>query len=140
MAETKEAAPPLAQAALDRDLDRVRQLVSQGAELEQRTDAGLTPLLIAAATDQYDMALFLVREGADIYAADNMGATAGAYASIRPFPEGTEQRGVQAEFLGILEARGFPMPPPSPAAVRKLRETGQWPPLRAGDVATAGAD
>ncbi|HMQ20643.1 MAG TPA: hypothetical protein PKC77_15930 [Sphingopyxis sp.] len=140
MAETKEAAPPLAQAALDRDLERVRQLVSQGAELEQRTDAGLTPLLISAATDQYDMALFLVREGADIFAADDMGATAGAYAAVRPFPEGTEQGRVQAEFLEVLEARGFPMPPPRPAAVRKLRETGQWPPLRAGEAAPVGAN
>lgn len=133
-AEQKPFAPPLPQAALDKDLPRVRQLIEQGADLEAQTDAGMTALLIAAATDQYQMAEVLVLAGADIYAATPFGHTAGLFAYGRPFPEGTSHREAQLHFLELITERGFPAVPPSPKEVMEMRSLGPWPPLRDGGL------
>lgn len=141
-AEQKPFAPPLPQAALDKDLPRVQQLIQQGADLEAQTDAGMTALLIAAATDQYQMAEVLVQAGADIFATSPLGHTAGRYAYATPFPEGTPHREAQRHFLELLVQRGFPAVPPSPAEVMERRSLGLWPPVRDGGLQpqSAGAN
>jgi len=66
--------PELVKALQSGDLDRVRQLVETGADLEQRDERGSTAIHYAAC-GQYHIAEYLLAKGADIEATDCDGLT-----------------------------------------------------------------
>ena len=66
--------PELVKAVQSGDLDRVRQLVEAGADLEQKDERGSTAIHYAAC-DQYHIAEYLLSKGADIEATDCDGLT-----------------------------------------------------------------
>jgi hypothetical protein len=119
---------PLAASA--KDIKQVERLIAQGADLNARSHNGMTALLIAAATDQYDMAIMLINAGADVFATTKLGHNAGRYATVNPYPEGTPQRQEQLRYLALLEKHGFPMPPPTSTQVVEMRDNGLWPPKK----------
>ena len=66
--------PELVKAVQSGDLDRVRQLVDSGADLDQKDERGSTAIHYAAC-GQYLIAEFLLSRGADIEATDCDGLT-----------------------------------------------------------------
>lgn len=65
----------LLDAAKDGNLDQVKSLIEQGADIEAKTDNGSTPLHWAAASGHTDVANLLLEKGADIEAKDRGGWT-----------------------------------------------------------------
>ncbi|GBR38965.1 hypothetical protein AA101099_1466 [Neoasaia chiangmaiensis NBRC 101099] len=108
-------------------------LVKSGASLEEKYDryAGSTPLLMASATDQWDLVEFFIEYGANIWAYSKFGMNVGDYAEgsrvIPDCPEGQALQRVRA----ILHQRGFPSPAPHPKEVVRLAAEGKWPPAGA---------
>ena len=57
-------------------VDRCRELIDDGADLETRDDKGMTPFLWAAANFRPKILQLLIDRGADAYAQDNAGLSA----------------------------------------------------------------
>ncbi|XP_063960292.1 serine/threonine-protein phosphatase 6 regulatory ankyrin repeat subunit B-like [Lytechinus pictus] len=57
---------PLQMAVMNGHLDKVKSLVSQGANVNQGTAEGWTPLMIAAKTGRVELLTFLIGQGAEI--------------------------------------------------------------------------
>lgn len=70
----------LVEAVAGRDLSKVREIVSAGAELETRDSQGRTALLIATRGDDLEIAKALIAAGADVNAKDNIQDTPFLYA------------------------------------------------------------
>ena len=58
-------ATSLAEAVIDHDAPRVRQLLAQGADPSVEVDKGFTPLMVAALTDDCEVVQALLNGGAD---------------------------------------------------------------------------
>ncbi|XP_019859225.1 PREDICTED: ankyrin repeat domain-containing protein 7-like [Amphimedon queenslandica] len=71
---------PLHAAAYYNRSDAVQWLLSNGADLESRNDAGYTPLMVAAMNGSTQMVTMLLEKGADVAASDRLGGTALGYA------------------------------------------------------------
>jgi uncharacterized protein len=70
-------------AARDGDLEQVRKLIGQGADIDERARNAETALMIAALADEAAVAEFLLAQGADVMARNEGGLTplhAAAYA------------------------------------------------------------
>lgn len=100
--------------------------------LEQRDESGATPFLKAAASGQYVIAEILLDNGADGWAADEFGLTAGHYIKSNPFPPGSAEGDAKVRVADKLRARGFPFPPPPQAEVLGMIAAGRWPPRQGG--------
>lgn len=66
VALVREINPPLIEAAGYNDLDKVRELLQQGAMIDERNERGKTALIIAVELGHYDMAQLLIEKGADV--------------------------------------------------------------------------
>ena len=66
----------LMRAALDGDTERVKDLLHQGAEINQRDDIGRTALMFAVINSHYETMRVLLEYGADVNAKSNKGGTA----------------------------------------------------------------
>ena len=66
----------LNQAAVDGELDRVKELVSGGADVNSKNRMGMTPLVVAALNNRTAVCEFLIANGADLNAKDGQGRTA----------------------------------------------------------------
>ncbi|NLB20951.1 MAG: tetratricopeptide repeat protein [Clostridium sp.] len=53
------------------DLDKAKQLVESGADLEQKNENGQTPLFIAVKKNNLELASYLMEKGADLNAREN---------------------------------------------------------------------
>jgi hypothetical protein len=71
-----QAKKDLNQAAVDGDLDRVKSLVSGGADVNVKNRMGMTPLVVAAMNSRTAVCEFLVANGADLNAKDGRSQTA----------------------------------------------------------------
>jgi hypothetical protein len=71
-----QAKKDLNQAAVDGELDRVKSLVSGGADVNSKNRMGMTPLVVAAMNSRTAVCEFLVASGADLNAKDGQGRTA----------------------------------------------------------------
>jgi ankyrin repeat protein len=77
------AAGPLHEAARSGEVDRIKQLLDQGAALEDRDSTGETPLISAALAGRMDIVQLLIARGAHVQARTKKGLTplhAAAYA------------------------------------------------------------
>ena len=66
---------PLMQAALDGNTERVRELISEGAHINQRDDNDRTALMFAVINRHYETMKVLLEYGADINAKSNKEGT-----------------------------------------------------------------
>lgn len=66
---------PLHLAAVKNDLDAIKNLIANGADLQARDGSGWTPLHLAAANDNVDVINTLLTYGADLQARDDFGWT-----------------------------------------------------------------
>ena len=67
---------PLMRAALDGNTERVKELIYQGTNVNQRDDNGRTALMFAAINAHYETMKLLLGSGADVNARSNKGGTA----------------------------------------------------------------
>lgn len=67
---------PMMRAALDGDTERVKELINQGADINQRDDNGRTALMFAVVNRHYETMKVLLEHGADVNARSNEGGTA----------------------------------------------------------------
>ena len=67
---------PLMRAALDGNTQRVRELIQQGEDINQRDDNGRTALIFAVINTHYETMKVLLEYGADVNAKSNKGGTA----------------------------------------------------------------
>jgi hypothetical protein len=110
------------------DLSGVESALKAGANPNEHDDRGNPAIVLAAATDQYQIANLLLDKGADFYATDDFGLLAGTLASqSRLLPDSVEGKAL-ATFISRLKSRGHPWPPPGPNQVERLKAAGQWPP------------
>lgn len=66
---------PFVQAAADGDIEKVTFMLSEGADINQKSNYGNTGLYLAIKNKQYDMAKFLIEQGADVTIGDTLGWT-----------------------------------------------------------------
>ena len=71
----QDAPPTLADAVLYGRANVVQTLIAGGADVNERDDSGMTPLMVAAAQGQTAIARMLVAAGADVGASTEDGAT-----------------------------------------------------------------
>jgi ankyrin repeat protein len=117
----------LIEAVMQEDEARVRQLVAAGANLEDQDGDEQTPLLIAAKTDQFIIAEFLLDAGASIWAKSDFGWTVGFAAQSSNLARGAENE-ARLRVLAKLKARGFPFPAEHPTLIEAKAAKGEWPP------------
>ena len=67
---------PLMRSALDGNTERVKELIHQGADINQRDDNGRTALMFAVINTHYETMKVLLEYGADVNAKSNKGGTA----------------------------------------------------------------
>ncbi|HEY8187759.1 MAG TPA: ankyrin repeat domain-containing protein [Pyrinomonadaceae bacterium] len=66
----------LMRAALDGNTEKVKELIHQGADINQRDDNGRTALMFAVINTHYETMKVLLEYGADVNAKSNKGGTA----------------------------------------------------------------
>ena len=116
-----------------RDITSIDRLIAAGADMEQRDANGQTPLIAAASSDQFEIAEHLIAAGADIWALDDFGMTAGRMAQRSLTPATSDEGRARERVIKIMKQRGFPFPAPDRAEVLRMVRTGEWAKLKAVD-------
>ncbi|MHC4327794.1 MAG: ankyrin repeat domain-containing protein [Planctomycetota bacterium] len=101
-----QAKKDLNQAAVDGDLDRVKSLVSGGADVNVKNRMGMTPLVVAAMNSRTAVCEFLVANGADLNAKDGRSQTALYFAVDRNNKELVELLVKKGADVNITTGRG----------------------------------
>ncbi len=96
----------LNQAAVEGDLDRVKALVGQGADVNSLNRMQMTPLVVAAMNSRTAVCKFLADNGADLNANDVRGMTALLYAVERNNKELVEFLVKKGADVNITTGRG----------------------------------
>mgnify|MGYP001135585312 CR=1 FL=1 len=109
------------------DRNCVLQLIAQNRPLEEANHKGETALILAAITDQFRIAEDLLAAGADPFAVSQFGWTAGYAAQTSALMRGPEFD-AKARFEFMLSERGYPVPGPDKADIKRLVADGKWPP------------
>lgn len=117
----------LIEAVMNMDDARVRQLVESGANIDAPDRKLQTPLILAAKTDQFRIAEYLISKGANVLAASKFGWTVGYAAQNSMLARGPEAE-ARDRVLEQLRQRGYPFPAAEPAAVKAMLAEGRWPP------------
>jgi hypothetical protein len=92
------ATPSLLRAAAAGDIDLVKQLLAQGADVDGTTEGGQTPLMLASISGLSEVVRLLLDAGADVQLRDRLGLTAIDWSKRRGFSE-------VAELLGAFGKR-----------------------------------
>ncbi len=116
----------IADAVAHKDTPEVRRLIKAGANVNAQDERGVSPLVIATETDQYEIAELLIKSGADVWAADSLGFTVGAF--MRNELPSVELESSRQRVIELLKSRGYPWPPYSTEKVKEMLEAGNWPP------------
>ncbi len=74
-------------AALLGEIDEVKQLLANGADINHKNSSGSTPLCMAVPPGNKEVAEFLIANGADLNVKDNKGYTPLHLAVMGPHPE-----------------------------------------------------
>ena len=125
---TNDNAQSVRIAVEERDPVAVQRAVAARRGLEERDESGNTPLLIALASGQFVIAEILIKGGADVWAHDEFGLTAGHRIAANPFDPGSVEGDAKQRVIELLSARGFPRQPPPQAEVLRLDAANGWPP------------
>ena len=112
----------------DRNEAAVRRLAAAHIGLEARNEVGATPLIEATGSAQFAIAEILIDSGADVFAADSFGVTAGLFAERSKVAPDSAQGIARSRILQKMAAKGFPFPAPQSAQVKQMIEAGRWPP------------
>ena len=75
----------LIEAAKKGDLEQVRDLLDEGADVNAKNGDGLTALMAAAETGNLDVVKFLIEKGADVNARENTDVQVTASTSLKGF-------------------------------------------------------
>ncbi|MGI9338619.1 MAG: ankyrin repeat domain-containing protein [Gammaproteobacteria bacterium] len=75
MTEEEKKESPLLEAIIKGDIRQVEQLIASKSGINEKGDNGLTPLHCAAMSGQPEIALALVKMGADLFAVTTEGKT-----------------------------------------------------------------
>ncbi len=78
-----QANTDLNQAAVDGELEKVKTLVGEGADLSSKNMLGMTPLVVAAMNGHTAVCEFLLTKGSDVNSKDSRGQTALHHAVIK---------------------------------------------------------
>lgn len=119
---------PLANAVVNRQIGDVLQLLAAGNSPDSTDERGTAAIILAAETDQYEIALILATHHANIWVADNLGYTAAIFAKTSRVNDESKDGKSRLQFIKLLQSAGYPWPPPWPKDVLVLREAGRWPP------------
>jgi ankyrin repeat protein len=65
----------LCKASVEGNIERVKSLVQQGADVNEKLSTGVTPIMFACRSGTMDIVEFLVEQGADVNARDKNGLT-----------------------------------------------------------------
>lgn len=76
----------LRQAASEGNVQKVKELLDRGVDVNSRSQRGVTPLMLACAEGQIDVVKLLLARGADVNATDNSGRTALGWADLVRLP------------------------------------------------------
>lgn len=111
------------------ELERVRQLLDAGANIESRGFGRATPALAAAIPDTWTICLLLLRRGANPWASNHAGFTIAYLASTSKVvnPKTEEFKALQEVRL-FLKDRGLYDRIYRPEEVKALNTAGRWPP------------
>ena len=118
------------EAVSDRDEVTVRRFAAARSGLDERNEIGATPLIVATTSNQFVIAEVLVDAGADVFAIDKFGVTAGLAAETSRLRAGTVEGDARERVLAKMKARGFPFPAPPFKQVKAMADKGHWPPQR----------
>lgn len=77
----------LVKAAQEENLELIKDLISQGTDINEQDDAGFTALIWASWMGYVDIVKFLVDKGADVNKADHDGSTPLIHASWWGYPD-----------------------------------------------------
>lgn len=113
-------------------LGAVRLLIAHGAPVEEYDASGATPLRLAVEQQNYRIAEFLLRRGADPWSVGANGETVGAVVDGPMRPGEPEEQAARRRVLPMLEKAGWRFPVVLDAReVRRLVLAGAWPPAAA---------
>lgn len=110
------------------DLAGVKQLVEAGADIEARGFGEQTPMLRAALVRQWNICLYLLEQGADATATDEMGMSMPYLLYKFPVAEESFQGGFWLKVKALIEERGLDALNLAPKDVLELQEAKNWPP------------
>jgi len=118
----------LLEAVMNRQASRVAELLVRQPDLDARNKQLDTPLTLATVSDQFVIAEMLIDAGADVFAHNKFGWTAGFAAQTSRLDPGTEEGDARQRVIAKLRSKGFPWPAPDPDAVKQLVSADAWPP------------
>jgi ankyrin repeat protein len=98
-----ETEPPLFTAYYANRLDRLERLLSSGADINYPNEVGKTAIMVFAIARDYEMALQLVKRGANVYVQTVNGVTIRKIIERYPLPAATPQGRAQAELKKMLK-------------------------------------
>jgi hypothetical protein len=111
------------------DFVAVREAVRLHRGLEERNAEGETPLMVAVGSGQFQIAEFLIANGANIWVTDNeFGLTVGRFAETAAFSPDAPEGQARLRVIAALKAQGFPFPVPPQKEILKMIAAGQWGP------------
>ncbi|MFT8806140.1 MAG: ankyrin repeat domain-containing protein [Acetobacter aceti] len=120
---------PMYGAVMESDIDAVRLLAEKHQNLDERNpDDNSTPMIAAAATDQWPVVEILIDHGANIWAHSEFGDTAASYILDSRILKGSKEDQARMRVIEKLKAQGYPFPSPDPDEILILDKDGKWPP------------
>jgi len=128
LAAGKEGSPIIFDAIERGDLTQVQRLVAAGADIDKQGFGDQTPALRSASTRQWDICLYLLKQGADPTVADDVGLTI-PYIAFKANNLPTSYQGQYlAKFKEYLIKRNLDALNIPPKRVRELQASGACPP------------
>ncbi len=123
-----DSKPALSGPAVIGDQKEAALLLQFHANPNLGDDLGSTPIMEAAAAQQWRFVLFMLEHGASPWASTTPGVTLATYASLSRINPASVEGKAWLQVIERLKAAGFPWPPPSPKEVVALRAEKKWPP------------
>lgn len=100
----EQDAEVLRQAASEGNLQKVKELLDRGVDVNTRSESGVTPLMLACAEGQIDVVKLLLARGADVNVKDNSGRTALRWADLVRLP--AQPKKDSTGMISIVDEKG----------------------------------